>query len=667
MRIGLFTDTYPPEINGVANSTYLLKNALEKLGHEVYVVTTNAQGGIDSHWEDDGRILRFKGTELRFLYGYVLTSPFHFRALQEIKDLHLDIIHCQTEFGVGIFAHICAAQLDLPIVCTYHTTYEDYTHYINFINSATVDTAAKKVIARLSRDYGNRANAVIAPSIKTKNMLLGYHIRKDITVIPTGLELDIFDPAKEDKAKTAAIRKQYGIGEDDLMFISVGRLAEEKSVDVIIHWIADANKAGIRCYLLLVGSGPQEESYRKLVESLGMKDHIIFAGAKPKEEVPDYYRASDAFVSASLSETQGMTFIEALASGLPLFARYDEVLEKLIEDGKTGWFCKDSTEFITHLKEYLSFSLEQKEQMKKDCSRQVAPLNSEAFAQAVLKVYEKVKMEYFNTWTIDDIQVKDSFVQLYLENDQDEEERLLVTLDDYAEAGLRKGGKMTKETFKRFKEKENGVRAYQGCIVRISIKDRTRKEIYDWLTKETDCDIAMINKIVDKLESLGYINDERYCTEAVSSLRASLYGPDRIVRSLMKKGLPAEMIRAKLNELPDTEAEDALAYARKCMNSYKNDSVRKMKYSIEQKLIQRGYSVDTAKKAVNELSMVKAEGRELDNLKKCALKAQRRYAKKYEGTDLRNHVFRYCVSQGYDTEDIYAVIDELEWDNDENQ
>jgi 1,2-diacylglycerol 3-alpha-glucosyltransferase len=666
MRIGLFTDTYPPEINGVANSTYLLKNALEKLGHDVYVITVNGRGGVDSHWEDDGKTLRFKGTELRFLYGYVLTSPFHFKALQEIRNLNLDIIHCQTEFGVGIFAHICAAQLDLPIVCTYHTTYEDYTHYINFINSATIDSAAKKVIARLSRDYGNRANAVIAPSIKTKNMLLGYHIHKDISVIPTGLELEQFDPAGEDHDKTRAIRAQYGFTGNDFLFISVGRLAEEKSVDVIIRWVADANQQGQPCGLLLVGSGPQEEEYRKMVSELGMEKKIIFAGAKPKEEVPDYYRACDAFVSASLSETQGMTFIEALASGLPLFTRYDEVLAKLVIDDKTGWFCQDSDEFIAHFRTYLKKSDAEKKAMQENCVKQVAPLNSEAFAKAVLKVYEKVKMEYFNTWTIDDIQVKDSFVQLYLENDQDEEERLLVTLDDYAGAGLRKGGKITSDTFQRFKEKENGVRAYQGCLVRISIKDRTRKEIYDWLTRETDCDITMINKIVEKLEAQGYINDERYCAEAVSSLKASLYGPDRIVKALMKKGLPADMIHAKLDELPDTTEEEAMAYARKCMNSYKNDSVRKMKYGIETKLIQRGYSVETAKKTVNELSMVKAEGRELDNLKKCALKAQHRYARKYQGTELRNHVFRYCISQGYDTDDIYAVIDELEWENDED-
>ena len=144
-----------------------------------------------------------------------MTSPFHFKALQEIKDLNLDVIHAQTEFGVGIFAHICASQLDIPLVSTYHTTYEDYTHYVNLINSKTVDEYAKKLIGRLSKLYGNSSVRVISPSEKTKSMLESYHIRRNIDVISTGLMLDDFSPAKKDVEKTHAIRKNCGFGDDD--------------------------------------------------------------------------------------------------------------------------------------------------------------------------------------------------------------------------------------------------------------------------------------------------------------------------------------------------------------------------------------------------------------------------------------------------------------------
>ena len=354
MRIGLFTDTYPPEINGVANSTYLLKNALTELGHDVYVITVNAKGGVDSHWEEDGKTLRFKGTELRFLYGYVLTSPFHFKALQEIKNLNLDIIHDQTEFGVGIFAHICAMQLGIPLVSTYHTTYEDYTHYVNFIHSRTVDSYAKKGVAKVSRLYGDASISVIAPSKKTKDMLIGYHIRRDIDVIPTGLDLDEFHPSLHDARKTAEIRTKYGFSADDTVIVSVGRIAQEKSLDVVMQGFANAVKAGLSVKMLIAGDGPDFGRMKQMAADLDLEKDVVLAGAVPRKDIPSLYRACDLFASASLSETQGMTFIEALASGLPLLVRYDEVLQDLVSEGEDGWFFKDPDDFVTKLKVFLS-------------------------------------------------------------------------------------------------------------------------------------------------------------------------------------------------------------------------------------------------------------------------------------------------------------------------
>ena len=139
MRIGLFGDTYFPEINGVATSIKTLEDELIKLGHEVYIITTKADF---SKPELEGRVLRLPGIELKFLYGYVLTSPLQISAFNIVRSLDLDIIHAHTEFGIGIFARICSRLLSIPLVSTYHTTYEDYTHYVNFINSNIVDNVA---------------------------------------------------------------------------------------------------------------------------------------------------------------------------------------------------------------------------------------------------------------------------------------------------------------------------------------------------------------------------------------------------------------------------------------------------------------------------------------------------------------------------------------------
>ncbi len=660
MRIALFTDTYPPQINGVAASTYILRNELEKHGHEVYVVTTY-KGSGKHKWDEDHKILSLAGVQLKFLYGYVMTSPFHVSALEEIRALNLDMIHVQTEFGVGIFARICAKQLKIPLVSTYHTTYEDYTHYVNFINSRKVDEVAKKGVAKLSRLYGDSSIEVIAPSIKTKEMLEGYHVRREIHVIPTGLELDKFDPALTSLEKRNEIRKSYGISENEKVIIYVGRLAEEKALDLVVKGIAESLKQGIAIKLLIVGDGPDFERLHQLSESLNITSSVIFAGAKPRDEIPALYHSADAFISASLSETQGMTFIEALASGLPLFARYDDVLKELLLPEKTGWFFQDENDLHEYISKFLSLNDVEYQTIKKQCIVQVQPYSSETFYQRVLQVYETAIQQYHDQYAIVDVKVKDTLVQLYLISDKKEELRIQVSLEDYYNMGMRKDGFLTRNQVKDLIYREKGALAYQSCLRKLEYKDRSRKEIYDWLTQNTDCDIYIVNRIVEKLERKGYINDERYCEDQINSLKAALNGADKIKRELSKKGIPYEMIEEKLSERKDDEEDNAMAYAEKILSSCKNDSVKKAKNYVYTRLISRGYRYSLAKKVSEKIDYTKIESKELSNLEKCCIKAKKRYEKKYQSTELKNHVFRYCMAQGYSTEDIYVMMDEMEW------
>ena len=126
MRIGIFTDTYPPYINGVSTSIVMLKNALEKQGHQVFVVTVNADK-MSYKYEDNNKIIRLPGVPIG-IYDYRLTGIYPLKAINKIKKWHLDVIHSHTEFGVGTFARIIAKQFCIPLVHTYHTMYEDYVH-----------------------------------------------------------------------------------------------------------------------------------------------------------------------------------------------------------------------------------------------------------------------------------------------------------------------------------------------------------------------------------------------------------------------------------------------------------------------------------------------------------------------------------------------------------
>ena len=231
MNIALFTDTFTPEINGVVSSIVTLKTELERHGHNVYVVTTHSNL-LEVEYKDN--VLRLPGIELKQLYGYILTSPIHFTCLNKIKEMNLDLIHAHTEFGVGIFARIISRYLSIPLVSTYHTTYEDYTHYVNKFNLESVEKAAKKAVSTYSKIAAESSVEVISPSAKTKEMLLRYGIKRSIHVIPTGLDVSRFDQDKKNEQAVAQIKKEFGFSESDTVVLFMGRLAKEKAVDLVI-------------------------------------------------------------------------------------------------------------------------------------------------------------------------------------------------------------------------------------------------------------------------------------------------------------------------------------------------------------------------------------------------------------------------------------------------
>lgn len=392
MRIGLFTDTFPPEINGVANSTAILRNVLEEHGHTVFVVCTGLNRG--NVWEENGRVLRISGVELPFLYGYVMASPFHRKLIQTIAGLKLDIIHVQTEFGVGMFAHACAKKLGIPMVNTYHTTWEDYTHYFNPMHLRTVEKTGRRGIAYFSKKITDAVQEIITPSAKTKTLLESYGIRKPINIIPTGLDLKKFSADLRTPEARLAKRRELGYEEKDRILIYVGRLAEEKGLDMVIRGVEKAVSDGVDIKLLIVGGGPDLERLQELVKKDRLEHFVQLTGPKPGDTVPAVYACADAFISASLSETQGMTFIEALASGIPLFARHDDVLDDLLEENVTGWFFESEDELKELLAAFVRKPAEELEAMRSDCLEKVKPYTNEVFYERMISVYERVVKGY---------------------------------------------------------------------------------------------------------------------------------------------------------------------------------------------------------------------------------------------------------------------------------
>ena len=335
MNVGLFSETYYPEINGVATSVYMLKNELEKRGHNVYVFTTTTPGAP----EHEHNVFRVPSIPFIFITERRVGLFYQPRLAHVIKRLNLDIIHTHTEFSLGIFGRIMARELRLPVVHTYHTIYEDYTHYLTHFKA--LDRRAKAFARTYTKVCCNTVEQVVVPTEKTKKLLMTYSVHKDISVVPTGIDLDKFERSRYSEAEVHQLRESFGIRPEDKVLLYIGRVSQEKNIEEIITAMPEYMASRSQVKFLVIGSGPALERLQAMVEELGLKDRFIFAGAKPWDTIGLYYQLGDVFVSASRSETQGLTYIEAMASGLPVVAREDRCLEEILEQGVNGYTFSD--------------------------------------------------------------------------------------------------------------------------------------------------------------------------------------------------------------------------------------------------------------------------------------------------------------------------------------
>ena len=339
MRIGLFTDTYSPQINGVATSILMLEGALRKLGHQVYIVTVNN----DTLSYDFGSesIIRIPGIPTG-IYDYRLSGIYPLKAINKIKDWNLDIIHSHTEFGIGTFARIMAKQLDIPIIHTYHTMYEDYVHYIT---KGHFDIPSKKIVEYFTKFYCDKtATELIVPTKKTYDLFKQkYKYDRNVHIIPTGIEIERFYKENINFNKVDEIKKKYKIKDDEFIILFVGRIAKEKSIDFLIENQSYLVKKNKKCRLMIVGGGPDLKDLQKKAEKLG--DNVIFTGKVPWNDVPNYYYVASCFTTASHTETQGLTVIEAMAASKPVVALDDESFNTVIVEGLDGYLFKDKKKY----------------------------------------------------------------------------------------------------------------------------------------------------------------------------------------------------------------------------------------------------------------------------------------------------------------------------------
>lgn len=343
MKIGIFTDTYNPVTSGVVTSINMLEQEMKKRGHEVFVFTTSKS--IQPNNNQTLYMLNSIPLLIAKQYKNRIATFYSREIAKQIKEIGLDIVHTQTEFSVGAFGKIISRKYDIPFIHTYHTMWEDYVHYISPLKGRNIHL--KRLARTISRAFVRKAECVITPSNKTAKYLK-YKCKvknKPIYVIPTGIDIAPFKSSNFTEEERDNLKKSLGIKPNEKIILFLGRVASEKSIDVIMDIMPSIFEEHPDYKFLIVGDGPSKKDLEEQARKLNIDNNVIFTGKVPWNEVPKYYNIGDVFVNASITETQGLTFIEAMSAEIPVVAKYAPNLSEFIHTNKNGILVKKNSDF----------------------------------------------------------------------------------------------------------------------------------------------------------------------------------------------------------------------------------------------------------------------------------------------------------------------------------
>jgi glycosyltransferase involved in cell wall biosynthesis len=378
MHIAYFTNTYLPVVSGVVRSVQSFREALTSLGHNVFVFAQE-----DDYEDTEPFIFRYPSLRLPLPGDIPTALPVSSFVDQLIPKLKLDIIHTHHPFLLGQTAAGKARDYNLPLVFTFHTQYHEYTHYVPFSQEQVQEFLKNRVMNYL-REYMRKCQHIIIPSEGMRSILVNdYGLVDRFTVIPTGLDIA---PYKE--ADGTALRAEWG-WPNDKVIISVGRLAEEKNWGTLLQAFALALKEEAKLRLVLVGDGPQAQALRQLAGDLGIAERVLFTGQVSFEQIPTYLKAADLFAFASVTETQGLATLEAMAAGLPVVAVAGPGTSDIVEDGEQGFLVQNDPQDLAKKMVELICNPESLSEFKTAVLKKSRSYDNKRLARKMLKVYEQ--------------------------------------------------------------------------------------------------------------------------------------------------------------------------------------------------------------------------------------------------------------------------------------
>ncbi len=381
MRIAMFTETYLPYISGVVTYVKILKDELERKGHEVLIVAACPKKIRPKEVQG---VMYCQSVPLKKLYGYGVSNPLNLVSFKRIADFKPELIHVHTEFSIGLLGMQAAKWLNVPMVYTLHTMYDDY---LGYVVPKRMEKLVKTVAHRYLKEIANRATEITVPSDKVVRYLQHCNVNRHVNLIPNTAATRDFLPENNQSEKIVDARKNMGLTEKDIGIIFVGRLGYEKSIDKLIDCFNKACLDKPRYKLIVIGDGPEMSALREYANATEVADRINFIGRVEYKNVSPYYNAADIFCTASTSETNSITIYEATAAGLYVFQKLDRFNIGQISKGITGDTFETTEDFCALIDNYNKLSDEERVSLRQSVTESSRVYNEEVFCERMLNVY----------------------------------------------------------------------------------------------------------------------------------------------------------------------------------------------------------------------------------------------------------------------------------------
>lgn len=381
MRVGFFSDTYYPNVDGVVTAMMSYRRELEARGNKVYIFASRPSGADTS----DKSVFFYDSVAFPPYPQYRL-AIFPYMLTARARKARLDVIHSHAITTMGLASIKAARDLKLPLVGTFHTMVPIAAKYYTRKNPVARFLADKLLWGSI-RAFYSPFQLVTAPTKVICDILEAHGVEKTFRV-PNGVDTERFSP----KVDPMPVRKILGIKPGEKVIMTAGRVSFEKNISLIVRACKELEKDGEDFRLVITGDGPAFGSVKKLVSDLGLSGRTVMPGFCRPYELPFYYSAADVFVTASTFETQGLAMLEAMSCGKPVVGANSLAIPETVQDNYNGYLFEphDATDCAIKLSKALNASPARKAALSKAARRTAEGLSIEKSTNRLLEAYSLV-------------------------------------------------------------------------------------------------------------------------------------------------------------------------------------------------------------------------------------------------------------------------------------